>query len=285
MNFEAALLASAPKAPAAAIAGFNAARPRLEQMSALANANRAAHLFGQCSHESGQFTRVVESLHYKTGARIFAVFGRKHFTDIANAEHFARNQEKLGNHVYANRMENGDAASGDGFRFRGRGYLQLTGRENYRKFGARLGIDLIKNPELATDPATAWLVAGTYFATRSRSGKTTLEWADEDNVEMVTRIVNGGTNALEDRRTKTAKAQVVLTGGSFTPTLKRGDDGPLVERLQTLLTRNDFPPGAIDGDFGKKTLKALKDFQAARGLPQTGIADAAVWEKLEEGVA
>jgi len=142
MDIERALRAVAPNAPASTLAGLNAARPRLDQIGALANPNRVAHLLGQCAHESAGFTRVVESLFYSSGDRNYAVVGRNHFASIADANTCARNQEKLGNRVYSNRMGNGSEAAGDGFRFRGRGYLQLTGRVNSRVFGQRIGVDL-----------------------------------------------------------------------------------------------------------------------------------------------
>ena len=103
-------------------------------------------------------------------------------------------------------MGNGDPTTGDGWRYRGRGYLQLTGRANYRRAGKALGIDLEVAPERATDPGIAWQIAASYLATRSRSGKTALVWADADNVKMVTRIVNGGLNGLADRIARTGRA-------------------------------------------------------------------------------
>ena len=282
MDFEAAIRSAAPGAPAAAIAGLIAVKDRAEQLGALDTPLRVAHLIGQCAHESGSFARLVESLFYRSGDRIFAVFGRKYFRDIAHANQFAKNQQKLANRVYASRMGNGDTASGDGFRFRGRGYLQLTGRSNYRSFGARIGIDIEADPERAAEPATAWAIAASYLASRSRAGKTALEWADLNNVEMVTRIVNGGINGLDDRRHLTAKALAGLEGGKESrPALAKGAEGSAVLRLQHLLAQRGFPVGAIDGDFGPKTEKAVKGFQKAAGLTANGRVNAAVWEALD----
>ena len=103
----------------------------------------------------------------------------------ARCGRFARDPELLANRVYAGRIGNGDAASGDGYRYRGRGYLQLTGRANYRAFGQRLGIDLERHPERAEEPEIAWRIAACYFATRPRAGLTALKWADADNVEAI----------------------------------------------------------------------------------------------------
>lgn len=285
MDIASAIRSVAPRAPDDAIAGLNSAGDRIERHGALANALRAAHLIGQCAHESGGFTRRVESLYYSSGSRIFAVFGRKYFSSIRHAEQFARNQQKLGNRVYANRMGNGDTASGDGFRFRGRGYLQLTGRDNYRIFGKRIGIDLQADPERAAEPVTAWTIAASYLDSRSRAGKTALEWADDNNVEMVTRIVNGGTIGLGDRRVLTAKALTALRGIPAYPALVKGTEGPAVLLLQKLLAERGFSPGALDGDFGPKTERAIKAFQKDAGLTVNGRADAGLWGKLETAFA
>jgi putative chitinase len=286
MDLATAIRSVAPDAPHNAIDGLISVKGQIEPHDALDTPLRAAHMIGQCAHESAGFARLVESLYYSTGARIFAVFGRRHFASIPHAGQFARNQRMLANRVYANRMGNADAASGDGFRFRGRGYLQLTGRGNYRSFGTRIGIDLEAEPERAADPATAWLIAASYLASRSRSGKTALEWADEDNVEMVTRIVNGGVNGLEDRRHLTAKALAALGGiEARHPALTKGAEGPPVLRLQHLLTQRGFPVGALDGDVGPKTAKAIKGFQIHSGLLTTSRADAATWRALELGFA
>ena len=285
MDLAAAIRATAPNAPNEAIDGLLSLRAAGKAQGALANPRRAAHLVGQCAHESGGFVRRVESLFYSSGARIFAVFGRKYFDGTADAAQFARNQRKLGNRVYANRMGNGDAASGDGFRFRGRGYLQLTGRGNYRVFGTRIGIDLEAEPERAAQPATAWLIAASYLASRSRSGRTALEWADDGNVEMVTRIVNGGITGLGDRRRLTAAALGALGGIGADPALVKGAMGPDVLRLQKLLAQRGFPPGALDGDFGSNTEAAIKAFQSRAGLAVSGRADAGLWARLDRAVA
>ena len=283
MDLATAIRSAAPNAPGNAIDGLMSVKGQIEQHGVLESHLRAAHMIGQCAHESAGFARLVESLFYSSGTRIFAVFGRKYFDSIAHAGQFARNQQKLANRVYASRMGNGNAASGDGFRYRGRGYLQLTGRSNYRNFGTRIGIDIEAEPERAADPATAWLIAASYLASRSKSGKTALEWADEDNVEMVTRIVNGGTIGLADRRQLTARALTALGGIDTHPALKKGAEGPSVLLLQQRLAEQGFPPGAIDGDFGPKTEKAVKAFQTHASLTANGRADTATWEALEAG--
>lgn len=280
MDLAAALRAAAPSAPQTAIDGLIAARDKLAAAGALANNHRAAHLIGQCAHESGRFKRLVEALNYTTTQRLMDVWPSR-FPSHASAAAFVNNAEGLANKVYANRNGNGDAGSGDGFRFRGRGYIQLTGRANYAEFGPLVGADLIADPDRAADPATAWAVAGNFLARRTRNGKTALEWADIDSFESVTRIVNGGIHGLEERRELTVRVLAALGGAAFHPELTRGDKGPSVERLQTLLAARGISPGAIDGDFGRKTENAVKTLQASAGLAVTGRADAATWQTLQ----
>lgn len=282
MNLEAAIRAAAPIAPQAALDGMTAAEPELTKLGALKNDFRAANLIGQCAHESTQFTRVQESLYYTTESRLMAIFGR-YFRTGPKASDYLRNSEKLANLVYANRMGNGPPASGDGYHYRGRGYIQLTGRSNYASFGRKIGIDLIANPDLATKPQTAWSIAAAYLAGRKRAGKTAFQWADEDNVEMVTRIVNGGTNGLADRRDRTSLALKALgdaAAETALPTLEVGAEGRDVELLQRALHIKGYSPGAIDGDFGPATKSALVAFQKASGLPVDGIAGPEVWNAL-----
>ncbi len=275
-----AVRAAAHDAPKVAIEGLVQVRAAMAGLGAFDSDLRVAHLIGQCAHESLRFTRTSESLFYSSADRLLQIFGR-HFRDRAHAAQFTRNSQKLANHVYANRMGNGGPRSGDGFRFRGRGYLQLTGRSNYRAAGRRIGLDLESDPEPAAEPATAWLIAASYLATRKRAGKTAFQWADEDNVEAVTRIVNGGLHGLADRRHRTARAQSALAGTAARGKLGSGDEGAAVELLQRALAAKGFSPGAIDGDFGGKTTAAVKAFQSAAGLSPDGVVGHNTWKALE----
>ncbi|WP_299616893.1 peptidoglycan-binding protein [Pelagibius sp.] len=279
MDLTSAVRAAAPDAPNKVIEGLDAIRDQIAAQGALDTDLRAAHMIGQCAHESLRFTLVTESLFYTSVDRVMAVFGR-HFRDRAHARQFLRNSAKLANHVYANRMGNGGPRSGDGFRFRGRGYLQLTGRDNYRTFGRRIGIDLEADPDKAAEPTAAWLIAASYLANRKRGGKTAFQWADENNVEAVTKIVNGGLHGLADRRNRTARALAALRGERTLPQLRKGDDGDMVVLLQRALAAKGFPPGALDGDFGAKTERALKSLQAAAGLGADGIVGKNTWKAL-----
>ncbi len=212
---EAAIIAAAGRdghSTHLAVEGFLAVREWMEfdQVDIFKTPERTASLLGQTAHESSGYSRDVENMNYTTAKRIRAVFGKRRFPTLAVAERYVREPEMLANKVYGLRM--GNTRPNDGYRYRGRGWLQLTGRSNYRKAGEAIGVDLDKFPDLAASPKWAWKIAAEYLATRSRQGRTALEWADVGDVEQVTRIVNGGTNGLEDRRTRTSRALAVLKG-------------------------------------------------------------------------
>ncbi len=192
------------------------------------------------------------------------VFG-KYFQTDALAAQYARQPEKIANRVYANRMSNGSEASGDGWRYRGRGYLQLTGKANYTSYGNALGIDLVGNPELAAQPAVSWQIAARYCATRKRSGKTLLAWADEEDWMMVTKGINGGTHGLQDRINLTEKALASLSGAIS------------VAEQQRLLAHAGFDPGVIDGLMGRNTQRAIDEAAA-----KLGAQPPALWDKLRD---
>lgn len=158
---------------------------------------RVAHFLAQVLHESGLLRHVEENLNYSAkGLR--SIFG-KYFRSDTEANAFARQPAKIANRVYANRIGNGSEASGDGFRFRGRGLIQLTGRANYQSFSDWLGVDVVSTPDkVASDYAVHSAVF--YWSTRKRSGLSLNTYADRDSLLDITRAVNGGTIGLEDRR-------------------------------------------------------------------------------------
>ena len=186
-----------------AIDGFLAVHEWMDERGILTPL-RLAHLFGQCAHESAGFQATIESLSYSAD-RLMAVWPSR-FQHITFARQYARQPKKLANYVYARRMGNGDPTTDDGWRYRGRGWMQLTGRANYRKAGWVVGVDLEADPETARRPGPAWQIAAHYLATRKRRGKTALEWADANNARQITRIVNGGLNGLDDRNRRTRRA-------------------------------------------------------------------------------
>ncbi len=165
---------------------------------------RQAAFIGQCAHESGNFKYLEENLNY-SAERLCAVWPSR-FPNLEAAAPYHRNPEAIANKVYSGRMGNGPEDSGEGFAFRGRGVVQLTGRDNYQRCGDGLGVDLVGNPDLLKDPKYAMLSAGWFW------NKTNLNaLADSGDLETMTRRINGGLNGLNDRLKHIAHAQEVLT--------------------------------------------------------------------------
>lgn len=153
---------------------------------------RMAAFIAQIAHESGHFRFVVENLNYRAET-LLKVFP-KYYKTMAEANAHARRPERIANRVYGGRMGNGPESSGDGFRYRGRGLIQLTGKSNYEACGKGLGLDLVKSPELLETPAVASLSAAWFWNSRNINAA-----ADARDFVRVTRLINGGTNGLEDR--------------------------------------------------------------------------------------
>ena len=155
---------------------------------------RLAHFLAQCGHESGGFKVVSENLNY--GAAGLQSIFKKYFT-AESAKEYQRKPEKIANIVYANRMGNGNQASGEGYKFRGRGFIQLTGKENYTSFDKVVEDDIIANPELV---ATKYpLLSAAWFFHKNGLHKIADEGATDLVVTKVTKRVNGGTIGLPDR--------------------------------------------------------------------------------------
>jgi putative chitinase len=164
--------------------------------------DRAAHFFAQTAHESGGFTAFSENLNY--GAAGLRSIFRKYFGTDALAKAYERQPQKIANRVYASRMGNGDEASGDGWKFRGRGALQLTGKSNYQAFA-----DYIDRPDVMTNPD---LVAGElcfesalWFFDKNKLWSICDQGTNDDAILALTRRINGGTHGLDDRKAKTKK--------------------------------------------------------------------------------
>jgi len=153
-----------------------------------------AHFLSQCGHESAGFKVVNENLNYSAKG-LLGIF-KKYFPTPALAESYQRKPEKIANKVYASRMGNGDEASGEGFKFRGRGFIQLTGKSNYTAFGKAIGVDIAANPDLV---ATKYpLLSAAWFF--SKNCLTKCKDASDASVLAVTKCVNGGTIGLADRQ-------------------------------------------------------------------------------------
>jgi len=164
---------------------------------------RQAAFIGQCAHESGNFKTLEENLNYKPEA-LMRVWPSR-FPDLATAMKYAHNPEAIANKVYGGRMGNGPEETGDGWKYHGRGLIQLTGKENYANCGSSIGVDLLSNPNLLNTPEYAALSAGWFW---NKKGLNAL--ADAGDFETMTKRINGGTLGLEDRKAKIAKALSVL---------------------------------------------------------------------------
>ena len=155
---------------------------------------RAAAFLAQAAHESLGFTRLQEDLSYSTPERLMTVF-KGRFDGLADAAQYLRQPEKLANRVYANRLGNGDTSSGDGWRFRGRGLFQLTGRANYMAAGDGLGTDYKTNPDLVAEPPDAAFTAAWYWAVGNLNAM-----ADVGQIDVITRRINGPAMLGADER-------------------------------------------------------------------------------------
>lgn len=163
---------------------------------------RAAHFFAQTAHESGGFKAFSENLNY--GAKgLRGIFG-KYFPTDALARTYERKPEKIANRVYANRMGNGPESSGDGWKYRGRGALQLTGKDNYRAFANYINRpDVMDNPDLVAGELC--FESALWFFDRNKLWSICDQGVGDAAILALTKRINGGTHGLEDRKVKTKK--------------------------------------------------------------------------------
>ena len=170
----------------------------------IATVDEQAAVIGQYSHESNHFRTLQENLNYRP--ETLHQLWPQRFPTMEIAAQYAHQPEKIANKVYANRMGNRDEASGDGFRFHGRGLPQLTGHDLYFHFGQFIGEDLVANPDLVATPKYAAMAGGWYWKTHNLSAA-----ADVEDWVKVTKIINGGTFGLEERVSLTKHAIAVLS--------------------------------------------------------------------------
>jgi putative chitinase len=156
---------------------------------------RLAHFLAQCGHESGGFKATQENLNYS--AKGLAGIFKKYFPTEAAAAPYARNPQKIASKVYGGRMGNGPESTGEGYKFRGRGYIQLTGKENYTAFGKSIGEDIISNPDVVASKYA--LLSAAWFFSKNGLHKMADEGASDTVVTKITKRVNGGTIGLPDR--------------------------------------------------------------------------------------
>lgn len=166
-------------------------------------AKRQASFIGQCMHESGGFKLLEENLNYSAKALMATWPSRFPNEEVANQ--YARNPEKIANKVYGGRMGNGTEETGEGWKYRGRGIKQLTGKDNYERCGSGLGVDLVSKPDLLLEPRYAALSAGWFWNKHNLN-----DLADKADIETMTKRINGGLLGLDARKAAIAKAEYIL---------------------------------------------------------------------------
>lgn len=239
---------------------------------------RIASFISQCAHESRDFTALQENLNYSQGA-LERVFSRYFGEGKRNAAEYARNPEKIANYVYMDEFRSkrgalGNVHEGDGWRFRGKGLKQLTGRNNVEGFA--------KDYDMTAEEASDWLetkegalASALWFWDKNNLN----EIADTGDVRAATKRINGGDIGLDDRQRRYDIAIQAMTGqipsrATFSGTVRIGDRGNNVKLVQQKLGL------AADGIFGSGTDAAVKKWQAANGLTADGIVGPKTYAKM-----
>jgi putative chitinase len=240
---------------------------------------RVAHFVSQCAHESNNFRSLEENLNYSADA-LTRVFPRYFGAGKRNAADYARQPEKIANYVYMDQFRTakmGNVNEGDGWRFRGRGLKQLTGRDNYTRFGKSVGMTAEQAAEYVATEKGAIESACWFWDTNKLN-----TIADTDDVVLMTKRINGGNIGLEDRQQRYNRALPLLEGRTpvpaaapapaapaggidMTTVLRVGSQGETVRAVQAKLGLT------ADGAFGPGTERAVKAWQAANGLTADGI--------------
>ena len=170
----------------------------------IVSVRQQAAFIGQCAHECGNFRILEENLNYRA-ATLMKLWSKRFPTqEIANS--YEKNPKKIANMVYSNRMGNRDEASGDGYRFKGRGCIQLTGHSNYYHASQSCGVDFVINPDLVATPQYAAMTAGWFWSTHNCNAL-----AEAQDWIGLTKKINGGTIGLDDRIKRTDQAVAVLS--------------------------------------------------------------------------
>jgi putative chitinase len=250
---------------------------------------RMAHFLAQALHETGGLTILRESMTY-SAPRLLQIFGVGQHSAAVTASEAAEligHPEALAERVYGlgnphKARELGNAKPGDGFRYRGNGVLQTTGRAAHRRMGAACGVDFEGNPELVTAPEHALKPALQEWTENNLNS-----FADKNDIRTITRKINGGFNGLSEREAWFNKAWPLLkTDDQPAEPWRASDEDDHVQWLQKAL--NDLganPKLVVDGRYGPAVRRAVKDFQTVSGLVADGIAgpvtEAAIRLKLD----
>ncbi|OOG47799.1 hypothetical protein B0E50_10110 [Rhodanobacter sp. C01] len=247
------------------------------------------NFMGQMQVESGGFASMNENLHY-SGERLLAVFpGRNGMSDLKKANEIAAGgPEAIANEIYGGRwgkVNLGNTEPGDGWKYHGRGYVQLTGRANYEQIGTEMGLDLVNHPELAENREIAAKIAVHYWEARVVANH------DQWNVTAACRDINGGTNGLADRETAAAAwsqkiAHGYAPGATETSVHAHANSNQSNRHVQELLNQHSYRdasghPLTVDGDYGAQTKKAVEAFQREQHLKVDGVAGPNTLHRLE----
>jgi putative chitinase len=260
-------------------------------------APRLAAFIGQGLIETNFLQATVENLNY-SAERLQKIWPSRFSPELA--KQYARKPKKIANLVYADRMGNGPPSSGDGWRYRGRGFFQVTGKNNYIRYGEIANVNLVDNPDaLAEDFMLSVRVAAAYFHNQGLA-----RYADRGEIGAVSRGVNLGSaksgtpahgesdrvkwtaNALQlvqapDKVVAKTPAPAPAPAAPVDDTLKIGSTGPKVEHVQRMLNTLGYLSGEVDGVYGPTTYRAVLAFQHEHGLTATGNLDAAGLKALE----
>jgi putative chitinase len=233
--------------------------------------NRLPYFLANVGHESGGCTITHENLNYSTAARLCAVWPSR-FPTEASAQPYVNNPEALANNVYAGRM--GNTQPGDGYIYRGRGYIQLTGRDAYTAVGKAAGLDLVNSPDLAAAPENALRVACGFWAWKGLN-----PICDTGDFNAVVKKINGGLNGLDDRNAWLAKVRKVLAGES----VRDPNAKSTIQAVQQALNNRGYTEvGTADGIWGNNSQKGADRFRKDNNLNGVGNkVDATLLSALE----
>lgn len=244
--------------------------------------NRIAGFMAQCAHESADFVRLEENLNYSADG-LLKTFSRYFGAGKQDPAAYARQPEKIANYVYMDKNRTpqgamGNTQAGDGWRFRGRGIKQLTGRNNYSAFAKSVDMTAEEASDYLATKKGAFESACWFWKTNGLS-----KFADADDIAGMTKRINGGTIGLDDRTARYNRAKSILGGSTPAATvtesksefpLKKGSKGNSVKKLQTALKLG------ADGDFGGNTEKAVMSWQRSNKYTQNGVIDEIQFKKI-----
>jgi predicted chitinase len=285
---EAGLRRFAPKALAEYQQTFAAGNETLARYGINQTPARLCHFLGQIGNECGRLTIREENMNYTSASRLRAVWPSR-FPTLEAAEPFVRNPQGLAEKVYGGRL--GNDRPGDGYRYRGRGLVQITGRGSYREMGRKLGIPLEENPDLACHPDHALKIACETWASKQLAGERDMNrLADVNKLEAMTYRINGGYTNIDDRRASFEEAWRIWGKGEPPKSeledavLDRGDRNDRVVELNDHLNElamfegiTDSPPEQV---FNHSTYRAVRKFQQQHNLAATGVVATDTWSEL-----